>query len=226
MASQAGYPIFVDLAGRPVLLVGAGQVGLRKARGLVEAGARLTVVSLRFAEGFAALAGIEAIVGPYQGGLIRREKWRLVFAAADVKEVNEAVQRDAAAAGVLCCRCDEQESGDFSGGAIGHIGGVTVAISTRGASPALSRRIREQALARSIRCSRRSPNCWKAGGPLSRSAWRMRRRGARCCCGFPARKWRPACAPAARPAHGALPALAHRDPARRRTGAAIPHHQV
>src|SRR5947209_3662601 len=39
------YPIFLDLKDRPVLVVGAGTVALRKTRGLLEAGARVTVVA-------------------------------------------------------------------------------------------------------------------------------------------------------------------------------------
>src|SRR5258708_5551419 len=39
------YPIFLDLKDRPVLVVGAGKVALRKTRGLLEAGARITVVA-------------------------------------------------------------------------------------------------------------------------------------------------------------------------------------
>ena len=39
------YPVFLDLKDRPVLVVGAGKVALRKTRGLVEAGARITVVA-------------------------------------------------------------------------------------------------------------------------------------------------------------------------------------
>ena len=42
------YPVFFDLRGRPVLVVGAGKVALRKTRGLVEAGARVTVVAPRW----------------------------------------------------------------------------------------------------------------------------------------------------------------------------------
>ena len=39
------YPVFLDLAGRPALVAGAGKVALRKVKGLLEAGARVTVVA-------------------------------------------------------------------------------------------------------------------------------------------------------------------------------------
>src|SRR5215467_4717610 len=39
------YPIFLDLKDRSVLVVGAGKVALRKTLGLIEAGARVTVVA-------------------------------------------------------------------------------------------------------------------------------------------------------------------------------------
>ena len=79
------YPIFLDLRGRPVLVVGAGKVALRKTLGLVEAEASVTVVAPRWAPEF------ERLPVP----LVRRafepadvEGACLVFAATDDREVN------------------------------------------------------------------------------------------------------------------------------------------
>lgn len=138
-----GYPLFVNLAGQPVLIVGGGAVGLRKAEGLVAAGAAVTVASVAFAEGFAGLNGCRLVRGGYASALMREARWRLVFAATNDAAVNELVGRDAAAAGVWCCRCDEAEAGDFWGGATIEEGPVTIAISTGGASPVLSGKIRD-----------------------------------------------------------------------------------
>ena len=123
-------------------------MGLRKAVGLAECGAVVTVVSVAFGEGFETMRGVRQVRGAYARKLMGLEKWRLVFAATDVRRVNAQVQRDAAARGILCCRCDEPEAGDFSGGAVARLGphrGVTMAVSTNGASPMMAVRICREA---------------------------------------------------------------------------------
>jgi siroheme synthase (precorrin-2 oxidase/ferrochelatase) len=156
--------MFLDLVQRPVLVVGGGAVALRKTRGLVESAARVTVVSPQFAAGFDAIQDIERIDAPYAATHMARKPWRLVFAATNDKDVNALVQKHAEAAGILCCRCDDVEEGDFSSGAterlaadrksdgrgvnaVANLGGVTLVVSTCGASPALSARICRQAAA-------------------------------------------------------------------------------
>ena len=46
-----GYPIFLDLQGINVLLVGGGSIAARKAAGLAEAGAVITVVAPEVTKG-------------------------------------------------------------------------------------------------------------------------------------------------------------------------------
>ena len=42
---MALYPIFVELKGRPIIVIGGGNVGAEKVRGLLAAAADITVVS-------------------------------------------------------------------------------------------------------------------------------------------------------------------------------------
>ena len=50
------YPLFLDLSGRDVLVVGGGPVAARRAAGLVEAGARVRVIAPQLCEDLAELA--------------------------------------------------------------------------------------------------------------------------------------------------------------------------
>ena len=145
MPSAALYPIFLNLARRHVLVVGGGAVGARKTRGLLDAGARVTVVSPAFNSAFDRLKTVMFVRGRYALSHMRRRKWALVFAAADVPAVNKQVQKDAAHVGIPCCRCDNPERGDFNNGATASVGPVLISISTGGASPGLSARIRDNA---------------------------------------------------------------------------------
>ncbi|HTV47147.1 MAG TPA: NAD(P)-dependent oxidoreductase [Phycisphaerae bacterium] len=141
---SAGYPIFLNLANQPVLIVGGGDVGLRKARGLLETGAKITVISPAFTSEFADLMEVIKITEPYVQGWLNRPdspRWRLVFAATDQPAVNEQVAVDAAAAGIFCCRCDSPNDTDFTGPAVHREGAITIAVSTAGASPRLSAQI-------------------------------------------------------------------------------------
>src|SRR5512136_2636970 len=107
MNSQApAYPLFLNLVEQPVLIVGGGTVGLRKARGLVECAARVTVVSPVFVAGFDNLPDVERIQAKYAQTHMARKMWRLVIAATDVPAVNAQVHKHAVAAGILICRAD------------------------------------------------------------------------------------------------------------------------
>lgn len=148
MSESAPYPIFVHLDGRPVVVVGGGGVALRKVVGLVAAGAAVTVVAPEVSAELAAVPGVICRRERYWAGVLAAGgRPVLVFAATDDAGVNEQVSRDAAALGVLCCRCDMPEAGDFSGGAMWSEGGVMLAVSTGRASPVLAARARDQAAA-------------------------------------------------------------------------------
>jgi precorrin-2 dehydrogenase/sirohydrochlorin ferrochelatase len=134
------YPVFLDLAGVPVLVVGGGQVALRKLLGLVEAGAAVSVIAPAVVDGIAEVAAVQA--RPYATGDLAG--FRLVVTATDDPAVNAQVAADARAAGVFVNSADDPENCTFILPAIARRGPITVAVSTGGVSPALASRLRDE----------------------------------------------------------------------------------
>jgi precorrin-2 dehydrogenase/sirohydrochlorin ferrochelatase len=135
------YPIFLDVSGRFVLIVGGGAVAARKARGLIEAGAaRIRCVSLDFC--LAMPDAVERLQEPYRAGHL--ESVSMVFAATNSRQVNETIVRDAHARNLLVNRADLEgdEAGDFTIPAKLRRGQVMVTVSA--GSPALSAEIRDR----------------------------------------------------------------------------------
>lgn len=133
------YPIELDLSGRSVLVVGLGAVGRSRVAGLIECGARILAID---PGPFDSPPSIERVAESYRAEhLVGME---LAFACA-TSEVNRLVVQDARAAGVWVYSASEAGSGDFSIPAIWRDGPVQLSVSTSGASPALSRTLRDRA---------------------------------------------------------------------------------
>jgi precorrin-2 dehydrogenase/sirohydrochlorin ferrochelatase len=136
-----GYPVMLDLAGVPVLVVGGGTIAARKVAGLLDAGAKVTVVApMVLAELAAAVAEVRERA--YESSDI--DGHQLVMTATDVPEVNAAVARDARAAGLWVNSADDPENCTFILPAVTRRGPVVVAVGTDGSSPALARHLRDR----------------------------------------------------------------------------------
>ena len=135
------YPIYLRLGGKPVLVVGAGRVGLRKTRGLLEAGAQVTVVAPRGQPAFEKLA-------------VRRLRRRfrksdlngtaLAFAATDDRKVNHLVAVEAKRRGIPVNVADAPAECDFLVPSRVRLSDVQIAISTGGRSPRLAAELRRK----------------------------------------------------------------------------------
>jgi siroheme synthase-like protein len=137
------YPVSLDVQGRPVLVVGGGAVAARKARGLLDCGAVVTVVASDIGpamDELAALLTIERRV--YSAG--EAASYRLVLTATGRPEVDAAVARDAEAAGVWVNSADDRDNCTFILPSVHRDGAVSVAVSTGGTSPALASWLRRQ----------------------------------------------------------------------------------
>jgi precorrin-2 dehydrogenase/sirohydrochlorin ferrochelatase len=132
------FPVVLNLAGRVVVVVGGGAVGRRKAAAALAAGAAVRVIDPRPGE---AEPGITRVAEAYRPDHLAGAC--LAFACA-TPEVNARVVADARAAGVWVNSATDPAAGDCVLPAVVRRGGLTVAVSTGGASPALARRIREQ----------------------------------------------------------------------------------
>jgi precorrin-2 dehydrogenase/sirohydrochlorin ferrochelatase len=142
---MAKYPIFLELGGRRTVVVGGGTVAVRKVRALLEAGARLVVVTEEAGDVLTALCaerGAELIRARYAKQYIAEAA--LVIAATNDPKVNEQVYRDCQALEILCNVVDDPEHCDFFVPAVVKRGDLQIAIGTEGYCPAYAGHLRQK----------------------------------------------------------------------------------
>jgi uroporphyrin-III C-methyltransferase/precorrin-2 dehydrogenase/sirohydrochlorin ferrochelatase len=120
------YPVFLDLAGQPCIVLGDGKFAVEKAAALREAGANVQVISSR----------------DYRPGALAGA--RLVVDASEDPEVNRQSWQEAEAAGILINVVDRPAQCRFIAPAIVRRDPLLVAISTSGESPFLASALRAQ----------------------------------------------------------------------------------
>ncbi|HZP80830.1 MAG TPA: bifunctional precorrin-2 dehydrogenase/sirohydrochlorin ferrochelatase [Chthonomonadaceae bacterium] len=143
------YPIQLNLEDQTCLVVGGGAVAARKVGGLLEAGARVRVVSLRLTPELQAKAEageIEARIASYApehlDGVV------LAFAATDDRRVNAQVAADAGARGIPVNVADSPEESRFLVPSVVRRGELCLSVSTGGHSPMLAARLCDELEAR------------------------------------------------------------------------------
>jgi uroporphyrin-III C-methyltransferase/precorrin-2 dehydrogenase/sirohydrochlorin ferrochelatase len=133
------FPIFLKLAGRRVLVVGAGPVAASKIDGLVSAGADVHVVAPEVRPEIAA-RGVAIARRPFRPSDLDGA-WLVVTAAT--ADVNRDVARLAEARRIFVNAVDDPPNASAYLGGIVRRDGVTLAISTAGHAPALAGLLRE-----------------------------------------------------------------------------------
>jgi len=141
-------PLMHDFTGERVLVFGGGTVGARKARRFARE-ATVVVCSPEFtAEFYGDARLVRAAPGPEDvGAWLDRVAPALVVAATDDADLNAAIDAAARERGILRNRADEageREPGSVVVPATVRDDPVTVAVSTGGRSPALSRTLRRE----------------------------------------------------------------------------------
>lgn len=136
-------PLFFDLKGKAVLVVGGGEVALRKAGMLMRAGAVVELVALEVLPSLAesvASAGGRVHLGEYNKTLLVGKT--LVVAATDDDRVNKQVSEDAKSLNVPVNVVDCPALCTFVFPAIVDRSPLVAAVSSGGASPVLARMLR------------------------------------------------------------------------------------
>ena len=139
------YPIFVEMEGRRVLLVGGGHAALEKIGKLVDAGADVTVVAAEL------IPTVREFIDGGRARLIERDYragdvdgFQLAMIAAADGAPNQAIADEARAAGIWVNASDDAANCDFILPAMVQRGNIAIATSTGGSSPALARWLRER----------------------------------------------------------------------------------
>lgn len=138
-------PIFTKLDNKPVVIIGGGEVAVRKARALLKANARLTLVAPSFDKAVYALQesfDITLIQATFDASQLHGAM--LVIAATDDETVNQQVFNAADEMNIFVNVVDDQPKCSFIFPSIIDRSPITIAISSAGTAPVLARRLREK----------------------------------------------------------------------------------
>lgn len=130
-------PLFFDVAGRDILIIGGGRVALRRARQFSEAGARLTVVAPDILSEFSSLPATTLLC---RGAVIDdlQTKFIFVIIASSNTTVNDTIAAACREKKTLFSRCDSFSDGDFIGGSLVTKGDI-ICSTVAGGLPAVSK---------------------------------------------------------------------------------------
>jgi len=139
------FPMFLKLADRQCLVVGAGKVGEPKIAGLLDTGARIQVVALEASSTvreWARAGKIDLELRAFSPNDLAGVFLAVVATAS--RALNERVYREAQLRGVLCNVVDVPDLCDFFYPSVVRRGDLQIAVSTSGQSPSLAQKIRQQ----------------------------------------------------------------------------------
>lgn len=139
------FPMFMKLAGRRCLVVGAGKVGEPKIAGLLDTGAQIHVVAIEASSAVRQWANegkVELDLRPFRNDDL--DGVFLAVVATESRPLNQRVYHEAQRRGVLCNVVDVPDLCDFFYPSVVRRGDLQIAVSTAGQSPSLAQKIRQQ----------------------------------------------------------------------------------
>lgn len=142
---MAYYPVFLELKGKTALVVGGGAVAQRKIETLIDYGAKIHIVSRDLTHKLKEMVEFSRIKN--LGEEFRKEYLDgvfLVIAATSDSRLNRKISAIAQKRGLLVNAVDQPADCNFIVPSIVKRGGLVIAVSTSGKSPAFSKRLRKE----------------------------------------------------------------------------------
>jgi len=138
---ETTYPVNLIVSGRSCLVVGGGNVAIQKVSGLVKAGAQVTVVAPEIRDEIREMP-VKVFERPYRRGEVA--SYRLAITCTDNSDVNRQVFEDAEASGIWANSADDVDNCAWILPSVTRSGGLTLAVSTGGKSPAMAQWLRRR----------------------------------------------------------------------------------
>ena len=130
------YSAMLNVRDRKCVVIGGGNIALRKTKKLAAAGAQVTIVSPDFTAGFEAFNTVTKQYSPQDP-----DGAFLAVAATNNRQVNRQIASDAKSKNILVSLCDSAELSDFITPASCASGDITLSVSTNGQSPLLAKKL-------------------------------------------------------------------------------------
>ena len=139
---MAFFPFFIDIADKKILIVGGGNVALRKAQKLLQYGADITVTAPEICAELERLDGVTLIRRGFTDS--DADGAFAVIAATDDRALNSHIYELCTRRNILVNTVDDPENCGFYFPALVREGNVTIGISTGGTAPAFAKFVREK----------------------------------------------------------------------------------
>jgi precorrin-2 dehydrogenase / sirohydrochlorin ferrochelatase len=139
------YPLFLDISGKLCVVLGGGKIAERKVSTLIKFRAKVRLISPKITKSLSKHAEsgkIEFVEREYREGDLKGAA--LAFAATDQKEVNLKIKKEADARALPINVVNDPTSCEFLVPSIVQKGPITIAISTSGSLPLLSKKLRQE----------------------------------------------------------------------------------
>ena len=139
------FPIFIDLKGKNVLVIGDYRILEFKIKKMIEAGAKITYLTELWPEQVKDLETSDNVIfirDQFNASYLD-DKW-LVVCGSDNSELKDAIVRATAKRNIFCNFVDEAPISSFISPSVISKGDITIAISTKGKSPALNKHLKNK----------------------------------------------------------------------------------